>query len=52
VHNYYLLSFTPQADVRGMHAIRVSVPDYPDARIRFRESYFAGQLDSAEQAIP
>lgn len=52
VHNYYLLSFTPQGDVRGMHAIRVSVPDYPDARVRFRESYFAGQLDSAEQAIP
>jgi hypothetical protein len=30
-----------------MHTIRVKVPDYPDARIRFRESYFAGELDSA-----
>lgn len=50
VHNYYLLSFQPQAGANGepsagMHRIRVRVPDYPDARIRFRESYFAGQLD-------
>lgn len=52
VHNYYLLSFQPHAEANGspapgMHAIRVKVPDYPDARIRFRESYFAGELDSA-----
>jgi VWFA-related protein len=52
VHNYYLLSFQPHAEANGepasgMHRIRVRVPDYPDARIRFRESYFAGQLDSA-----
>jgi len=52
VHNYYLLSFQPQAQangepVAGMHKIRVRIPDYPDARIRFRESYFAGELDSA-----
>ncbi|GGA69470.1 hypothetical protein GCM10011507_21230 [Edaphobacter acidisoli] len=52
VHNYYLLSFTPQPGPNGepspgMHSIRVHVPDYPDARIRFRESYFAGQLDSS-----
>jgi len=52
VHNYYLLSFQPHAEANGepasgMHRIRVSVPNYPDARIRFRESYFAGQLDSA-----
>lgn len=51
VHNYYLLSFQPQAEANGepspgMHSIRVKVPDYPDARIRFRESYFAGQLDT------
>ena len=52
VHNYYLLSFQPHAEANGepasgMHRIRVKVPNYPDARIRFRESYFAGELDSA-----
>jgi VWFA-related protein len=51
VHNYYLLSFQPHAEANGepasgMHRIRVRVPDYPDARVRFRESYFAGELDS------
>jgi len=30
----------------GMHSLRVKVPDYPDARIHFRESYFSGALDS------
>ena len=52
VHNYYLLSFQPHAEANGepasgMHRIRVRIPDYPDARVRFRESYFAGELDSA-----
>jgi VWFA-related protein len=52
VHNYYLLSFQPHAEANGepssgMHKIRVKIPNYPDARIRFRESYFAGELDSA-----
>jgi VWFA-related protein len=52
VHNYYLLSFQPHAEANGsptpgMHAIRVKIPDYPDAKIRFRESYFAGELDAA-----
>ena len=52
VHNYYLLSFQPPAGANGepasgMHRIRVHIPDYPDARVRFRESYFAGELDSA-----
>jgi VWFA-related protein len=51
IHNYYLLSFQPHADASGspspgMHSIRVRIPDYPKARIRFRESYFAGELDS------
>jgi VWFA-related protein len=51
VHNYYLLSFQPQAGPDGnpspgMHAIRVKVPDYPDAHVKFRESYFSGSLDS------
>ena len=55
VHNYYLLSFQPHAEANGspapgMHAIRVKVPDYPSAHIRFRESYFAGDLDAAVPA--
>jgi VWFA-related protein len=52
VHNYYLLSFQPHAEANGepasgMHKIRVKIPNYPDAHVRFRESYFAGELDSA-----
>jgi len=51
VHNYYLLSFTPQSGPDGnpspgMHSIRVKVPDYPDAHVKFRESYFSGALDT------
>jgi VWFA-related protein len=51
VHNYYLLSFTPKAGpdgnpTPGMHSIRVKVPDYPDAHLKFRESYFSGSLDT------
>src|ERR1700734_4356127 len=52
VHNYYLLSFQPTGTPsQGMHSIRVKVPDYPDARMRFRESYFAGELDSASANV-
>jgi len=52
IHNYYLLSFQPHADANGapsagMHRIRVRIPDYPDARVRFRESYFSGELDAS-----
>jgi VWFA-related protein len=55
VHNYYLLSFQPHAGANGepapgMHRISVRIPDYPDAKVRFRESYFAGELDSAAAA--
>jgi VWFA-related protein len=55
VHNYYLLSFQPHAEAngepsQGMHRIIVRIPGYPDARVRFRESYFAGELDSAAAA--
>jgi VWFA-related protein len=51
IHNYYLLSFQPHAEANGapspgMHRIRVRVPDYPKSRIRFRESYFSGELDA------
>jgi VWFA-related protein len=52
IHNYYLLSFQPHAEANGapspgMHRIRVRIPDYPNARVRFRESYFSGELDAA-----
>ena len=51
IHNYYLLSFTPQAAANGeptpgLHSIRVRVPEYPDARIGSRASYFSGSLDN------
>lgn len=50
IHNYYLLSFQSpgtQADstgaaAPGLHAISVKIPDYPDARIRARASYWVG----------
>jgi VWFA-related protein len=48
IHNYYLLSFQPHADpgaTPGLHSLRVKVPDYPDARIRTRESYWSGTPD-------
>jgi VWFA-related protein len=51
IHNYYLLSFQPQtgangAPADGLHSIRVKVPDYPDAKVGSRESYFSGSLDN------
>jgi hypothetical protein len=51
IHNYYLLSFQPKSGPdgnpsTGMHSIRVSVPDYPNAHLHFRESYFSGALDT------
>ena len=57
IHNYYLLSFQPQpapvnsasadhqthvAITPGLHTITVKIPDYPDAHIRARESFWAG----------
>jgi VWFA-related protein len=56
VHNYYLLSFQPHAEANGepasgIHRIRVKIPDYPEARVRFRESYFAGELDPAAASM-
>jgi VWFA-related protein len=52
IHNYYLLSFQPHVEANGapspgMHRIRVKIPDYPNARVRFRESYFSGELDAS-----
>lgn len=56
IHNYYLLSFQPQAaaggsPVEGLHSIRVRLPDYPDAKVGSRESYFSGSLDDLPSAL-
>ena len=43
IHNYYLLSFSPGAAATpGLHRLEVRVPDYADARIRSRLTYYAG----------
>ncbi len=43
VHNYYLLSFpVPRGAEGGMHDLRVTVPQHPEADIRARRSYYAG----------
>ncbi len=40
VHNYYLLSFPVPRNVEpGLHELRVTVPEYPDAEIRARRDY-------------
>jgi VWFA-related protein len=46
IHNYYLLSFSPPiSDEPSLHTLRVRVPDYPDAVIQTRKSYWSGILD-------
>lgn len=47
LHNYYLLSFQPPSNDKepGLHRLTVKIPDYPDAKIRTRESYWSGALD-------
>ena len=51
IHNYYLLSFTPaQPSSPGLHRLEVKVPDYPDAAIRSRLTYYSG--DTAPPDIP
>jgi VWFA-related protein len=53
IHNYYLLSFQP-AGVNGapvdagLHRLTVKVPDYPDAQIRARLTYYAGDAPPPE----
>ncbi len=47
IHNYYLLSFQPSGPsgtppAPGLHRITVKIPDYPDAQIRSRLTYYAG----------
>ena len=48
-NNYYLLSFVPHfAEGQGaegnLHTLKVRVPEYPDAKIRSRESYWTETL--------
>ena len=55
IHNYYLLSFRPTAGADGkvspgLHKISVKIPDYPDADIRNRLTYYAG--DAAPPSVP
>jgi len=46
IHNYYLLSFRPpSAPAFGLHSLRVRVPDFPDAVIQTRRSYWAGIIE-------
>ncbi len=60
IHNYYLLSFQPAtADGSpvppGLHRISVKIPDYPDAKIRNRLTYYFGSApppDLPESAEP
>jgi VWFA-related protein len=47
VHDYYLLSFKPgPSPALGLHSLQVSVPDYPDAVIQTRRSYWSGILEA------
>ncbi len=49
VHNYYLLSFQPPTgNAPGMHKLEVKIPDYPDAQIRTRMSYYAGDAPTPD----
>ncbi len=48
IHNFYLLSFPiPGSAEPGLHEIRVSVPEYPEANIRARRNYWAGDVAPA-----
>jgi len=48
IHNYYLLSFKPlPVPTLGLHSLKVRVPDYPDAFIQTRKSYWSGIIEAA-----
>lgn len=47
IHDYYLLSFAPPAvPTVGLHSLKVRVPDYPDAFIQTRKSYWSGIIET------
>lgn len=47
VHNYYVLSFRPQTPTPGMHALHVSLPDYPQLRLESRSEYWIDDENAA-----
>lgn len=52
IHNFYNISFQPTAATTepGFHPLHVTVPDYPDAVIRARGSYWSGPPPSIDAA--
>ncbi len=53
IHNYYLLSFTlPGTATAGLHDLRVTVPDYPEATIRARRTYWVGPVPGSNPIAP
>ena len=49
IHNYYLLSFTaPGGAEAGLHEIKVTIPEYPNAKIRARRNYWVGPAPGSE----
>lgn len=54
IHNFYNLSFQPAAanTEPGFHPLHVTVPDYPDAVIRARRSYWSGPSPAANAPDP
>jgi VWFA-related protein len=53
IHNYYLLSFQPSGPggappTPGLHRLSVKIPDYPDAQIRSRLTWYAGDAPPPE----
>jgi hypothetical protein len=53
IHNFYLLSFKPPAvPTFGLHSLKVRVPDYPDAFIQTRRSYWSGVIESSSGNAP
>ena len=48
IHNYYLISFQQASNAEpGLHRLKLTVPDYPDAKIRSRLTYYAGDAPVA-----
>jgi VWFA-related protein len=49
IHNFYMISFQPTGtDAPGLHRISVKIPDYPDAKIRSRLTYYQGDAPPPE----
>lgn len=47
IHNYYELSFQPPSTPKyGFHSLTAMVPDYPNAIVKNRESYWSGMIQA------